>query len=44
MNNNPEDYYIWHTKGDDKVRSSHAARDGKIFNYNVPPEGGNPYF
>ena len=42
MNNNPEDYYIWHTKGDDKVRSSHAARDGKIFNYNVPPEGGNP--
>ena len=42
MNNNPEDYYIWHTKGDDKVRSSHAARDGKIFNYNVPPEGGTP--
>ena len=42
INNNPEDYYIWHTKGDDKVRSSHAVRDGKIFNYNVPPEGGNP--
>lgn len=42
MNNNPEDYYIWHTQGDDRVRSSHAARDGKIFNYNVPPEGGNP--
>ena len=42
MNNNPEDYYIWRTKDDDKVRSSHAARDGKIFNYNVPPEGGNP--
>ncbi len=42
MNNNPEDYYIWHTQGDDKVRSSHAERDGEIFNYNVPPEGGNP--
>lgn len=34
--------YIWRTKGDDKVRSSHAARDGKVFSWGNPPEGGHP--
>ena len=42
MQQNPEDYYIWRTKKDDKVRGAHAEREGKIFNKNVPPEGGNP--
>lgn len=42
MDKNPEDYYIWRTKGDDKVRSAHAAREGLIFNKHIPPEGGNP--
>ena len=42
MDKNPEDYYIWRTKGDDKVRSAHAEREGKIFNWHVPPEGGHP--
>ena len=37
---NPEDYYIWRTVGDDRVRSKHAEREGKIFNWHVPPEGG----
>ena len=42
MDKNPENYYIWRTKGDDKVRSAHAAREGFIFNKHIPPEGGNP--
>ena len=42
LKNNPEDYYIWRTEGDDKVRDSHAERDGKIFNWYVPTEGGHP--
>ena len=39
---NPEDYYIWRTVGDDRVRSKHAEREGEIFNWHVPPEGGHP--
>ena len=42
MQQNPEDYYIWRTKGDDKVRGKHAEREGKIFNKHIPPECGNP--
>ena len=33
--------YIWHTMGDDRVRSEHAARNGQIFDYDNPPEVGN---
>ena len=29
MHKNPNDYYIWRTKGDDKVRGKHAEREGK---------------
>ena len=42
MQKNPEDYYIWRTKKDDKVRGKHAEREGEIFNWHVPPEGGHP--
>ena len=28
---NPENYYIWRTVGDDRVRASHESRDGCIF-------------
>lgn len=42
MQKNPQDYYIWRTVGDDKVRSAHAEREGEIFNWHVPPEGGHP--
>ena len=40
MDKNPQDYYIWRTKGDNKVRGKHAEREGKIFNWHIPPEGG----
>ena len=42
MQKNPQDYYIWRTKKDDRVRGKHAEREGKIFNKNIPPEGGHP--
>jgi len=38
----PEDYYVWRTMGDEKVRDLHAAREGKVYNWNLPPEGGHP--
>ena len=34
--------YIWHIQEDDKVRPWHASRDGKVFDSNKPPKGGNP--
>lgn len=34
--------YIWRTQGDDKVRPSHAANEGKIFAWDNPPATGNP--
>ena len=42
MQKNPENYYIWRTKGDDKVRDRHKERDGKVFNWHIPPTGGHP--
>ena len=35
-------HYIWRTRRDRKVRSSHAANDGKIFAWNNPPSTGHP--
>ena len=29
--------YIWSTSGDEKVRDSHAALDGKVFSWDAPP-------
>tara|TARA_B100001248_G_scaffold201654_1_gene155893 strand:- start:346 stop:621 length:276 start_codon:yes stop_codon:yes gene_type:complete len=37
-----EGQYIWRTSGDDKVRTSHAMREGKVFSWDNPPEGGHP--
>ena len=34
--------YIWSTSGDERVRDSHAANDGKIFSYDDPPATGHP--
>ena len=42
MKRHEEDYYIWRTKGDEKVRASHEEREGKVYNRNLPPDGGNP--
>lgn len=38
----PTTHYIWHTRGDDKVRPSHAANNGRIFAWNDPPATGHP--
>lgn len=38
----PTTHYIWRTQGDDKVRASHAANNGKIFAWDNPPETGYP--
>ena len=35
-------HYTWRTVQDSKVRSSHADRDGKVFSWTDPPEGGHP--
>ncbi len=35
-------HYIWRTVGDDKVRPSHAANDGKVFAWSNPPPTGHP--
>lgn len=34
--------YIWRTAGDNKVRASHAANNGKVFAREIPPDTGNP--
>ncbi len=38
----PTPYYIWRTRGDGKVRSSHAANNGKVFSWDFPPPTGHP--
>jgi len=37
----PGTHYIWQTRRDGKVRSTHADREGQIFAWNSPPEGGH---
>lgn len=34
--------YVWHTQHDGRVRSAHAANDGKIFSWSEPPATGHP--
>lgn len=34
--------YIWRTMNDDRVRDEHDDREGKVFFYDDPPEGGHP--
>ena len=33
----PTTHYIWRTRGDDKVRPSHAANNGRVFAWDDPP-------
>ena len=35
-------YYIWRTLGDNNVRASHAANNGKLFAWDSPPDTGHP--
>lgn len=34
--------YIWRTSLDNRVRHSHAEREGEKYRYDQPPDGGNP--
>ncbi len=34
--------YIWRTRGDEKVRPSHAALEGQVFSWDNPPAIGHP--
>lgn len=40
--NHSTTHYIWRTRGDNKVRSRHAERDGQVFSWDNPPPGGHP--
>ena len=35
-------FYVWRSAGDDKVRDSHAERNGQLFAWADPPAGGHP--
>lgn len=41
-NSNQNNYYVWKAVGDSKTRSSHSERDGQVFCWDNPPEGGHP--
>lgn len=36
------DRYTWTTQGDDRVRPEHAAREGRTFSWDRPPDEGHP--
>lgn len=36
------DQYIWRTSRDERVREKHLQREGQIFSWNEPPDGGHP--
>ena len=38
----PTARYVWRTRGDEKVRTSHRPNDGRIFSWSEPPETGHP--
>jgi hypothetical protein len=38
----PTMFYTWRTVHDDRVRSSHAANDGRVFGWADPPPTGHP--
>lgn len=35
-------FYVWRTAGDTRVREGHVHREGKVFRWSEPPEGGHP--
>lgn len=41
-NTQPTTHYVWRTRRDGKVRSSHAEREGQVFSWGDPAEGGHP--
>lgn len=41
-NIHPKKYYVWYTQDDNRVREAHAERQGQVFSWDNPPEGGHP--
>ncbi|WP_316354981.1 phage minor head protein [Devosia sp.] len=41
-NGRPTRHYTWRTTGDHKVRTAHAALNGRVFSWANPPEHGHP--
>lgn len=35
-------HYVWRTRGDNKVRATHAVNNGRIFSWDNPPPTGHP--
>lgn len=38
----PTTHYTWRTAQDERVRSTHAAREGRVFAWTDPPDTGHP--
>lgn len=38
----PTNHYTWRTAGDHKVRTAHAALNGRVFSWANPPDHGHP--
>ena len=38
----PTTHYVWRTARDERVRSAHAANQGRVFAWGDPPETGHP--
>ncbi|MFZ5930880.1 MAG: phage minor head protein [Pseudomonadota bacterium] len=38
----PSTHYVWRTRGDGRVRATHAANNGRIFAWDYPPATGHP--
>jgi SPP1 gp7 family putative phage head morphogenesis protein len=36
------DHYVWRTRRDERVRTSHRRNDGRIFSWASPPDTGHP--
>lgn len=42
MKFNKVEKYVWRTRLDERVRDEHAEREGEVFSWDKPPEGGHP--
>jgi SPP1 gp7 family putative phage head morphogenesis protein len=38
----PATHYVWRTRGDERVRLSHARNEGRLFAWDEPPATGHP--
>lgn len=42
MKFNKVEKYVWRTRLDERVRPEHAEREGEVFSWRRPPDGGHP--